>query len=371
MAKSFYKYFFNNLKETKYLSNINRVEIDPTKTDGNNVLSETSLRHRKEELDKIQVDTRHRNMRIYFKNMLGFRARQTFVLAIPTALTIGTVASFVLPYKRVVSKDFSDVYVKESTVLSNTEGEIFDNSDKYYYSSGFFDLGDYDFVDDHNFNYVSHDDTLVYQISDGIDSALAKFSYNSEGRLTFNSVEIGNFIDVSSYDFSDATDIEEKYKNLFSEVIELVKSEQNLSADQLEVLNNLVNSEESKIIIEIINYNKIGEGEAEIYKTRFAQRWFLLIVSGLYAWMLYEITIKDGSYKKGTELYPYDGQLCSNGSQVIGFFHVMLKYKEAFIKAEKDRIKKSYDLAKQYVSEEDVDNLFTSFERKLTNKKER
>lgn len=341
MAKNFRKYFFNNLKETVYLAHINRVEIDRTKTDANNELSDREVKNRRKQLDEIQIDDRHNNMRIYMKNMIDFRLGQTFVFAIPAALAIGTVASFVLPYKRVDSKKFSDVIVKESTVISNTDGEIYDNSQKYYYSSGFFDIGDYDFCDENDHNYASGSDydSLVYQISNGMESIIAKFAYNSEGKLTFKGVDIGDFIDVKDYDFSESTNIEEKYSKLFDEVIELVKAEESLSAEQLEILNSLANSEEKKILIEIVKYNNIGEGHTDIYKTRFAQRLILLLISFFYLWFLYAV-FKDGDLDKGTELYADDGVLHYNKDVRIGIFHVILKYKEAFIQAEKQRIKK-------------------------------
>ena len=85
------------------------------------------------------------------------------------------------------------------------------------YSSSFFSLNEYTFVKDNEHGYSSSlcYDNLTYQISDGIDSVLAKFSYDSEGKLTFNSVDVGKYIDVSEYDFSESSAIDEKYERLF------------------------------------------------------------------------------------------------------------------------------------------------------------
>lgn len=374
MSKNFKKYFFNNLKEAKYLSNIDRVEFDSARTDANSLLSDREISKRREELDDIQIRVRHNNMRIYLKNMFDHRLKQVFSLAVPTALVVGTVASFVAPYRRVVDKKFTDTIVKESTILSNTNGQINDNSDIYYYSSSFFSLNEYTFVKDNEHGYSSSlcYDNLTYQISDGIDSVLAKFSYDSEGKLTFNSVDVGKYIDVSEYDFSESSAIDEKYERLFDDVLNLILSEDDLSSEAKETLKVIAESEKKNIIINIVNYENVGAGTAEIYKSRFFQRFILLIVTGLYGALLYACC-KDGDMTKGTKLYVYDGELQERENSKIGFLHVGLKYKEAFIRAEVERIKKAQELAEEYVSEYDVSDLFTSFEKNLTltNNKER
>lgn len=373
MSKNFKKYFLNNLKETTYLSNIDRVEFDSTKTDGNDMLSDSQLQQRRENLDKIQIRDRHNNMRIYVKNMLDFRMGQLFTLVVPTALVVGTVASFVVPYRRAVDKKFTDVIVKESTILSNIDGQITDNSQVYYHSENFLSLNDYKFVNENEDNYKYQQDKLIYQISNGIDSAIAKFSYDSNGKLSFNGVDVGKYIDINEYDFSEASKIDEKYEILFDEVLNLIKSESNdLSAEFLDVLDQVSKSEDRKIIIDIVKYNNIGPGTTKIYKTRLFQRIILSIVTGLYGLCLFFI-YQDGELSKGNKLYSLDGRLCEEQNQTIGYWHVGLKYKEAFIRAEVDRIKRAHELATEYVNDEEIEDLFTRFERKLTlgNKKER
>lgn len=374
MSKNFKKYFFNNLKESKYLSNIDRVEFDSTKSYGNNELSDRELQKRRDELDAVQIHSRHRNMRLYMKNMLGFRCNQLFSFVIPTALAVGTVASFVAPYRRVADKEFSNTYVKESTILSNNDGKISENKDIYYYDDGFFSLNDDKFVNENNHIFYggSYSDSLVYQISDGVDSALAKFTYDSEGKLTFNGVDVGKYIDVNEYDFSEASAIDEKYEGLFDDVLNMILSEEELSSEAKETIKTLAESEKHDIIINLSRYNDIGESTTQVYKNRFWQRAILLVASCLYGMLLYAI-YKDGDLSKGTKLSSRDGELQESKNQNIGFWHVGLKYKEAFIKAETDRIKKAHELANEYVADEDIDTLFTRFEKKLTlfDKKER
>lgn len=374
MSKNFKKYFINNLKETTYLSSIDRVEFDSTKTDGNDMLSDSQLQKRREKLDDVQIRDRHNNMRIYVKNLIDFRLGQLFTFVIPAALTVGTVASFIAPYRRVTDKDFSSKIVKESTILSDTEGQIMDNSEIYYYDNGFFSLNEDDFVKSNEYNYQreTNYNNLTYQISDGIDSMIAKFSYNSEGKLTFNNVDVGQYIDLNDYNFNEAVSIDEKYEKLFDEVLDLILSEEDISSDVKAKLESIANSEERKTIIDIVKYENIGSGVTEVYKNRFWQRTLLLIVTGFW-WALVFALFKAEDMSKGTKLYAYNGRLCTEDNKTIGFWHVGLKYKEAFIRAEAERIKKAQDLAQEYVKDEDVSDLFTSFEKNLVlgNKRER
>lgn len=372
MSKNFTKYFFNNLKEAKYLSSIDRVEFDSTKTDGNDLLSDNELKKRREKLDDIQIRARHQNMRIYTKNMLSLRVDQFFTLVVPTALVVGTVASFVAPYRRIDEKKYSRTYVKEETVLSNEDGQIVNNDERYYYDSGFFALNDDKFVKENEHNYYSNSNSLTYQISDGIDSLLANFSYDENGKLTFNGVDVGKYIDVSEYDFTDASSIDERYENLFDEVLTLIESESDISSEVKERLEEIARSEDRKIIINIAKYENIGSSVTEIYKTRFWQRTILLVVTGIYLALLIAI-LKEPDSSKRTKLSVSNGSLYEQENCKIGFWHVALKYKEAFIRAEVERIKKAQKLADEYVSFEDINDLFTTFEKKLTlvDKKER
>lgn len=365
MSKNFKKYLLNNLKEATYLRNIDRVEFDSTKTDSNDMLNERDLKRRRDKLDEVQIFMRHNNLHVYVKNMLKFRVNQVLTLAVPIALAAGTVASFVSPYKRVVSKNFTDVYVKESTVLSNTEGQITDIGGKYYYDTSSLS-DDYKYVNenDDDYNWNACMDNLTYQISDGVNSALAQFSYSSEGKLSFEGVDIGNYIDVSEYDFSNATDVDEKYEKLFDEVLNLIKEQGDLTDAQRQMLDDLAESPDKKTIINIIRYDNIGAGATDIYKTRFWQRFFLSIASFIYGLLLFAVC-KDGDVSKGTQLCAENGNLGTYDNRNIGFWHVALKYKEAFIKAETERIKMANEMAEEYVRDDQVDSLFIEFEKKL------
>lgn len=358
MAKNFRKFFINNLKESQYLSNIQRVKFDDTKTDGNNIIGDSQIKKRISEIDRYEKNLRHNNLKVYVENMAKFRCKRFFVLVAPFALAVSTVASFIIPYKQEKTKAY-DAYQREAIVLDKDRGQIIDNDDFYYYNF----WGDLEFVDaEHDHNSSDLSEELRYHIYDGIEEFNANFSYTSDGKLYFNSVDVGKYINFDEYNFSESINVEEKFENLFDDILVMLREECKLDEDQLSILNKLDNSEDKKIIIEIIKYNSIGKKEVKAYGNNFWLRAILLSTSLIYGWIL---SIYFKRITRGNELYAKDGKLDVNSGQDIGLIHVPLKYKEAFIKAETERIMNARDLAEEYIIPTDRDKIFTNFERRL------
>lgn len=367
MKRSFTKFLINNISEKRYLKNINRVNFNRKNTGSNNILDDEQIKERMNEINRYQTEYRHRNLTTLKSYMSELRAIQFFGILLPASLIGATIGNFLLPYKRIKTKEY-EAYQKESTVLSEEEGQITNLVDKYYYNTNYL-LFDPIFLDsEHNTYAYSLPNDLEYRISNGIDMAIANFELGKKGKLIFNNVEIGKYIDESDYDFSKSTDIDSKYKNLFDDVYELIKSEGNLDENQLEALEKIYNSEDKKIIIEIIKTVNIGDKKVEIVKTRLFSRMLLLFIIAMYISM--EIIIyKKLNFNEGYDINYSDGLLSITAGKSItdkyDFLRQSIKYKEAFIRAEVDRISRAIDLANEYIEEQDREEIFTPFERKL------
>lgn len=359
------KAVLNNLNETHYLKK--RMIIRFKKTDSS--LSDTAekkLAENKEEIERLQGEVRHENLRIFTSNVLKARCKQTVLVTLPALMVAANIGIMTIPNKTLKTEEIS-AFVKKETIFTEeqqiprvTDGNI------YYYS-----LIGRDFVSETDISIYNMDvnkSELSFLICDDLDGFLATIDILSDGRLVLRNINSGKFIDLSKYDFSNATDIEEKYLMLFDEIVDYIIDSNNLLPEYEEKLLNMSQSEKRDIMIKIVEWESIGDRDVEFYANNVGWKilWTLLTVAYI---AIEALVISKSRIKDSNMLSSQDGELIEDYQEEKGLFLLVFKYKLAFLKAEQERIKRLYELYSESLDPiMFAEDMLTPYERKLIGK---
>ncbi len=353
----------NNINKTKYLKNINNVNVREITVDdsGNNpVTKEGDLSN----IKILEEDIRLNNLEIFYKYYLIARVKRFFIVSMPAMLSALTIGSFVLPTYHEETKNIK-MYNVKTTTLSNDLGQS-ETEEKYYEAA--FDKNLIDYPDMENIS--SYSDELNFRISDGTDSIVAKFDIDTDGTLKFKSAGLENVLDLSGYEDLDYSDMNEKYVTLFDDIINILNNRNYLSNKEIEELNRLTELDKVEIIAEIVEKEYIGKESVLVNSSRIGCRVFLIFVTIIYG-IVEMLILLDGGYDEN-ESITVDKDGCiredSNSSSEFGLMYGPMKYRELFMKAERNRIKAIATEICKNVVDIDENKIFTRFEKKLLKK---
>lgn len=364
---TYIKTVINNLNSLKYLRNINRVRpadlpIDPTSN--NPVTKPASL----DEIIKNEEELRHHNLKVYASTYGAAKVQKFFVVSLPALIGAATIASFAVPNHYEKQKSYN-MYNVETTTLSSELGQNVET--EKCYTTGW---SEKTILDQPELKYLSNTsyDEVNFRIYDGTKSIVASINMSSDGSLTVSSVTAEDVIDMSGIENKDYGEIDPKYSQLFDDIIEIIRDSSNLSKSEEEELNRLTSLEKSKIMVQIIEKEKLGKETVTIRASRTLLRVILLVVLVFYLFVEWMILSENGGLEENTPItVGRDGRLSEGGNEEFGFIFGPTKYREIFMRAERDRIIKAWELAKENISLEDQRRIFTHFEKKLIKKYEK
>lgn len=355
----------NNMSEGTYLKSVNNLEFKENAIEDNQSNNPVDIIDKDKtlrELDKYQNGIRHENLRIFRKNILNARLEQFLIVSLPALLVAGSITLWAIPAKYVKTESI-DTYKRYDTVISDDQQINFEN-EKLYYSTFF----GRDFVEKDkasDFSGSSTQKRLEIYVTENLEGFLAKLTINSDGSLSLNDIDKGAYLNLNDYDFSNAKNIDEKYVSLFDKTIDIMLDSGYLSDESIEELKKLSESDKKEVVAKIIEYKGIGETEVDVYGSRWFWRIVLSIIAGLYLWAEIYVLRNEG-LPEFYELTNNNGELVeSEYTKDLGLFYLGTKYKEAFMAAERDRIKHIYEIADRNLIGSSRDSMLTSYEKKL------
>ena len=209
---------------------------------------------------------------------------------------------------------------------------------------------------------------LEIYITENLEGFLAKLDIRSDGSLSISDVDKGSYINLNEYDFTDAVNVEDKYVDLFDRTVDLILESSYINDEDKEKLSSLNDSDKKVIIAKIIEYQDLGATNVKVYKSNWFWRIALTIIAGIYLWIVGFVHKEDG-LPEFYELSNNNGELVeSEHKKNLGLFYLGVKYKEAFLAAERDRVQRIYDLCDENLVSSSRDKVLTSYEKKLIKK---
>lgn len=355
------KAIINNLNEIPYLKNKNRISFIESRKENSINKVEINKDQICAELEDLQIAVRHDNLKLFGLNMLKARAKQFAIITAPALLVAGNVALWASPSSKIKTESLN-TYQRTETVFNEDEMLYSDVGDTLYYSTF---LGR-TYANDNAANLSGNAGTILYfQITEELDGFLSTFTISSEGKLYLSDVDDGSYIDLNDYDLTDATELEDKYKLLINEVINLMSESSYLNNTEKERLLEISESDKKDILAKIVEIEYIGKTDVDVVKSRWMWRIILSIVAIIYIWVLVSIYRENGPFES-TVLENDNGSLSEGEyTEDLGLVFLGLKYKEIFLQAERDRIKRIYDLSQDILSYQDANTILTKYEKKL------
>ena len=365
------KAILNNLNQIKYIKNINNLELKTSSTDS----TETKDMIDKEEYSlsriiSLETIDRETNLRIFTRYYSRLRLKRFVLISLPAIIGAATMAVSFLP----------DRYDSKGT------GKVFDGNHKLYhsefgeteYTEGYYLRGDLDtFTARHVAQSENREETKVYRsdklyfkMYDDVNSISVDFTMSDNGELYVKKVLTKDFLDTTDYKQYDFSNMDAEFDSLVNRILEILRTSDNLSDEEKNVLNTLSKEEVKVIVTEVIKYTDLEEVELMKSKSRKPLKVFLFI--DLFIYILVEICLlRSKGIGSLYEIYNEDGILrTSLYRKDLNIFYGPLKFKEEFLAAERDRINKIKEEIEKNVNIFDVNAtpILTNYEKKLKQK---
>lgn len=359
---SYIKTLLNNINSTKYIRNINR--IDPVLDMTGNIPAKSDANF--DGITEAQEDLRHSNLKVFFNAYGPAKMQKFLVVTLPALLSAATIASFVVPNHYEKQKEIK-MYNVNTTTLSSEYGQY--SEDVKYYSTAF----EQDILSEPDLkNLSSTTDKIKFRIYDGTKSIVATLNVSSNGELSVYSVSAEDVVNMNDFEEKEYEEMDPKYAQLFDDIIALIRESSNLSKSEEEELNRLTELDKSKIVAEILTVNSLGKETVTVNASRTLLRIILSVITALYLFIEISVLVEEGGIDPNDSIHlTKDGSLQAGGSDDFGFWLGPIRYRELFMKAERNRILKAWEAVKESVAEEDRYKIFTKFEKKLIKKYEK
>lgn len=360
----------NNINRFKYLRHLKRVKYkDPLEDNVNDITPYVEVQNKIDEVNRLQTEVRSNNLRVFSKAITVARAKQFAVYTMPVVL-VGTFFSTmiwpgILPEPPVKTKSL-DAYKVTQTVF-NEEYSLDAVSDgNIYYDSL---TGNQKFVKETDKNLYSDEDQdiVYYRIRDEFGGLLAKIIITKDGQLSVDSVDLANNHNGEEYNFGDAEPISGEYAELLDELTATIYDSELVSEDERELLMALLASENKDVLVKVIEHEFLGTMDVELYSKVVTWAQILLCITMLlyvtFAWW----AVKEGDIKIKQLFRREDGELVLLEDADERLSLSVKQYKEEFLLAESERIRKIYDLYCEIVSKKSYapTELLTGYEKKL------
>ncbi len=357
------KCVINNLNQFKYLKNRDRVhlkKIEVSDGESNNIRTTDGTLNR---INYLETDNRVSNLHVFIKNYAKLRWRRFWFISLPAMLSVLSIASF-FPPKRIPTTKELPAYEKVCTTYNSNYGEVEERSTGYVVDKG---IGTYVLKDDKQaLKNDSIKDTIRLQIYNEDDYINALIDINSKDLLSVNEIYTGDHYDFIDYTEMNFTDAGNNYDALYDKLVKLVKDSSWLSEDGLEMLENLNEDDKKTVIIEIEKYIDLGDIKVGVTKSKTLFKViviFMLVISGIVDIFYYDDK-KEKAFEFVTLLHE-NGRLYEEYNRTVNLFFQAVKYKEAFLAAERERILLLNKEINENVASNESSKLLTGYEKKL------
>lgn len=360
------KCVLNGLNQIKYLKSRDRVHFADIPSNEGESNNQKFVKGTINTIDSLETINKVSNLKVFMKNYAKLRWRRFWFLSLPASLAALSILTF-LPPKRIPATKSIPLYEKTETLYNSNYGESTTVSEGYVYNDSFSSFrvhGAENVFDNEDFkNYIN---LQLFNPDDYID---VKFNIDANGLITVYSINTGEYFDFTDYsdiEFDDSTD---KYDQLFEKLVQVVKDSGRLTDESFEKLNRLTEDEKKTVVILVQKYVNKGEVFASGTKSKTALHVilaFMLVISGAVSGFYYD--------DKGKEAFRFrvlenvNGELYERYIDEVNLYLESIKYKEAYLAAEKERILKLEEEIKKNIAAGDQGKLLTRYEKKIISK---
>lgn len=361
------KCVINSINQFKYLKNRNRVHLNRVEVDNGESNNVRTTEGTMERIDNLQTDYRVNNLHVFMKNYAKLRWRRFWFISLPAMLSVLSIASF-FPPKRIPTTKELPAYEKVNTIYNSNYGETETSATGYVVDKGF---STYVLRDEEKVALKNNDvkDSIRFQVYNEDNYINALINIDSNDLLSVNEVYTGEHYDFTDYSEMNFTDVGKSYDALYDKLVNLVKDYSLLSEDGVKILEQLNSDDKKTVVIEIEKYVDLGDVKVGITKSKTGFRIAVIV-------MLIISLVVDGFYydEKRKKTFEFVTLLHKNGSlyeeynRTVNLFYQSIKYKEAFLAAERERILMLNEEMNKNVATNEYSKLLTSYEKKLIKK---
>lgn len=361
------KCVINNINQFKFLKNRDRVHLNRITVDNG---ASNNIRTTEGTMDKIndlETVDRVSNLRVFVKNYAKLRWRRFWFISLPAILSVLSIASF-FPPKRIPATKELPAYEKVSTIYNSNYGETETCTVGYVVDKGF---STYVLRDDEMLALKNNDvkDSIRLQVYNEDDYINALINVDSNDLLSVNEVYSGDHYDFTDYSEMNFTDVGKSYDALYDKLVNLVKDYSLLSEDGIKILEQLNADDKKTVVIEVQKYVDLGDVKVDITKSKtgFRIAVIVMLIISLIVDAFYYDEKRDKTFEFVTLLHK-NGSLYEEYNSIVNLFYQSVKYKEAFLAAERERILLLNEEIKKNVAANEQSKLLTGYEKKLIKK---
>lgn len=367
------KAVINNYRQGPYIKNINNVNLKKL-SDDNNTMYFSHEEGSRVELDRLENEVRVSNLNVFLENYLSLRKYRFLYVTLPALLTAASALSFKLPSK-VEFNAQALKYTANKVVYSSSRGDD-EETETVYRISEFLKLLKCEIVSDDEYSLIDREpiNEIQLKVHDYKSAVNGSVTWGKDGKLSAKSFsKILEYLDLDEYKDVDFKAVEDEafYVDLYNRIVNILEQSNLLKKDDKELFEYLNNSEKKEVILNIIEYTEQSEEDILLSCPLIKPKLFFVIFTLLY--YLYTIFFyylrkehffvsvletENGSLKEKDQETKTPGNL----------FYEAIVIKQAYLKAERQRILSMWEEAKDNIAPDDRGKIFSKYEKKLIKK---
>ena len=370
----FTRTLLNNINQLKYLKNINLIELKTNRSTTDTEtkdLSEQKKNYSIDELVHLETEVRVSNLKVFAEVYTKLRVKRFFTISLPAVLTAITIGTFCTPTRH---DEVANVDVCKGTFkLYNSELGEAEYTKDYYQLEHDESIFTTRISEDNEkqLDVISKttENTITFKMYDDIDSIFAKFTIDSDGKMSLYEISFDDIFDINDYESYEFKKLDDNYMDLTNRIIKALNASDEVDDEEKEILNNLSESDKKVIITEVNKYVKIGEEELIVSKTNVAKKIILAFITALYIFI--EATAIADEEEKVFSCYinklkNHYGMLYGR-EEDVGLIFGPVSCREEFVAAERERINRiKKELYENTIcSDPNRSPILTRYERKL------
>lgn len=341
----------NNMNEKPYVTGKGKFKL--YREDGKNLTPFSKDSKEMQRIDELETTIRYNNLKTYAANMAKLRGKQLSLIVLPVLLGSLTIGSF-------VSKGYDKTEVLQTyqkCIIEMDEENLYRDEvdDKKYVYTTF----GRKFTDGQDAVSIEGTSSKAYiNFGEGEQAVQVKFDVDSDGTWSFSSSTEEPFFNLDGKDLDNAKEIPTKYDDIIEEAAAIFKSHIGKNSTSAKILEEVLNNDKNDIIVRIERLEKIGDYPFETHHSLWLIRVLLLICDAVLAGVLIyyrdevsHVNLLDNSRGNLTQY-----------SREISIIHAAMKYREALLQAETDRIREIDTISKKNNASGEI---LSKFEKKL------
>lgn len=341
----------NNMDEKPYVKGKTKFKLYKDTEKNLTPLSKDSKEMQR--IDALETTVRYNNLKIYASNMAKLRGKQFSLIVLPVLL--GSLTIFTWVGKGYNKTEVLPTYQK--VVIEMDEENLYKDGvepEKYVYT-----VFGRTFTDGQN--AVSIDGTTSkarINFGEGENAVQVVYNVDTDGTWDYSSYTTESFFNLEGKNLDNAMEIPTKYDNIIDEAAAIFKSHLSSGSKTAKLVDEILTNEKNDIIVRIEQFEKIGDYPYETHHSYWLWRILLIIcdvvLGCLLAYYRDDVTQVNVIESNKGELYTY--------SRTMSIIHAVMKYKEALLQAEIERISEIDTITKK---NNGTGEILSKFEKKL------